>query len=77
MRPALRTNLDVVSVFGVQMGIESSKHGRETIPIMKLGLFAGIATFTMLLILSPYAAEADVVVLKSGDRIFGRIIKMQ
>jgi putative salt-induced outer membrane protein YdiY len=44
---------------------------------MKLGLFIGIATFTMVLLLSPYAAEADVVVLKNGDRITGRIIKMQ
>jgi putative salt-induced outer membrane protein YdiY len=44
---------------------------------MRLGLFAVIATFTMLLIVSPYIAEADVVVLKNGDRVTGRIIKME
>ena len=44
---------------------------------MKLDLFAGIATVTMLFILSPYAVEAAVVVLKNGDRITGRIIKME
>jgi putative salt-induced outer membrane protein YdiY len=44
---------------------------------MKLGWFARIATFTMLFLLSPYAAGADVVVLKNGDRITGRIIKME
>jgi putative salt-induced outer membrane protein YdiY len=44
---------------------------------MKRGLCAGIAALTMLLLLSPYAAEADVVVLKNGDRVTGRIIKMQ
>jgi putative salt-induced outer membrane protein YdiY len=44
---------------------------------MKLGLFAGIATFMMLLLLSPCAAEADVVVLKNGDRITGYILIME
>jgi len=46
------------------------------VSIMKLSLFAGIAIFTMVL-MSPCAAEADVVVLKNGDRITGYIIKME
>jgi putative salt-induced outer membrane protein YdiY len=41
-----------------------------------LGLFTGLAII-MLLLMSPVAAEADVVVLKNGDRITGRIIKME
>jgi putative salt-induced outer membrane protein YdiY len=47
------------------------------VPIMKRGLFAGIVTFALVLLMSPSAAEADVVVLKNGDRVTGRIIKMQ
>jgi putative salt-induced outer membrane protein YdiY len=43
---------------------------------VKFGLFAGLAIIVLLL-LSPIAAEADVVVLKNGDRITGRIIKME
>lgn len=31
----------------------------------------------MMMLLSPYVAEADVVVLKNGDRVTGRIIKME
>jgi putative salt-induced outer membrane protein YdiY len=55
-----------------------SKHSlRETFPIMKLGLFISVTIFMMLLLLCPDAAEADVVVLKNGDRVTGRIIKMQ
>ena len=42
----------------------------------KLGLLAGMVLFSMLLLM-PYAAQADVVVLKNGDQITGRIIKME
>lgn len=44
---------------------------------MRLNLSAAVAAFMTLLILSPCVAEADVVVLKNGDRITGQIIKME
>jgi putative salt-induced outer membrane protein YdiY len=44
---------------------------------MKVILFAGIAAFTMLLSLSPSVSNAAVITLKNGDRITGRIVRMQ
>ena len=49
---------------------------RETKPIVKLGLWACVLIVAMMLV-NPSAAEADVVVLKNGDRITGFIIKME
>lgn len=54
----------------------SKDRPRDTGPILKLGLWAGVLIFTILLV-NPSAADADVVVLKNGDRITGRIIKME
>jgi len=54
----------------------SKDRPRETVPILKFGLWACVLIVTMRLV-NPSAAEADVVVLKNGDRITGQIIKME
>ena len=60
-----------------QPSLRSGYRPHAAVSIMKRGLCGGIAALTMLLIVIPYAAEADVVVLKNGDRVTGRIIKME